>query len=128
MTGRLGDTVVNAEKLNRLKERGFIDGEGRVNIMVYRGTENELFRSIPELGDDLKEAFAADGLELAMQNAKQYPPQMSDLIISSVGELVDNTVAVMVLDILYSDGTFKPLTEAERTAANLIMFSDTLPE
>lgn len=53
---------------------------------------------------------------------------MSDLIISSVGELVDNTVAVMVLDILYSDGTFKPLTEAERTAANLIMFSDTLPE
>ena len=34
MTGRLGDTVVNAEKLNRLKERGFIDGEGRVNIMV----------------------------------------------------------------------------------------------
>ena len=128
MTGRLGDTVVNAEKLNRLKERGFIDGEGRENIMVYRGTENELFRSIPELGDDLKEAFAADGLELAMQNAKQYPPHMSDLIISSVGELVDNTVAVMVLDILYSDGTFKPLTEAERTAANLIMFSDTLPE
>ena len=63
-----------------------------------------------------------------MQNAKQYPPHMSDLIISSVGELVDNTVAVMVLDILYSDGTFEPLTEAERTAANLIMFSDTLPE
>ena len=63
-----------------------------------------------------------------MQEAKSYPPQMQDLIVGQgVSDLIDRTVGLMVLDILYSNGTFKPLTENERVASNLLMFSDILP-
>ena len=34
----------------------------------------------------------------------------------------------MVLDILYGNGTFRPLTENERVGINLLVFSDVLPE
>jgi glycerol-3-phosphate acyltransferase PlsY len=36
--------------------------------------------------------------------------------------------AVMVLDILYGNGTFRLLGEQEKVTANLIMLSDVLPE
>ena len=33
----------------------------------------------------------------------------------------------MVMDILYNNGIFKPLTENEKVTSNLIMFADRLP-
>ena len=33
----------------------------------------------------------------------------------------------MVMDILYSNGTFKPLTDQEKVTSNLLMFSDIIP-
>ena len=61
--------------------------------------------------------------------AKDYPPQMQDLVVAwNVSSFIGSTVAPMVLDILYGDGTFAPLTENERVTANLLMFSDMLPE
>lgn len=35
--------------------------------------------------------------------------------------------ALLVLDALYADGAFRPLTEAERAAFGLLVFSDKLP-
>ena len=32
------------------------------------------------------------------------------------------------MDILYSDGTFAPLTDKERVTSNLLMFTDVLPQ
>ncbi len=45
-----------------------------------------------------------------------------------VGGFIGAKVALMVMDLLYADGTFKPLTEEERVSSNLIMFSDVLPK
>lgn len=68
-------------------------------------------------------------LETAMLDAKRYPPQMQDLVINwDVGSLICREVAVMVLDILYGNGTFKPLTENEKVTSTLLMFSDILPQ
>ena len=64
-----------------------------------------------------------------MIEAKDYPPQIQDLIVYyGVKHFIGNMTALMVMDILYSNGTFKPLTEEEKITSQLLMFSDILPE
>ena len=128
MTGRLTDRTANAEKIDRLKERKFIDDNDSIQIMVFKGDDSDFYDRIPKLDEKLKKQFAEYVLENAMQEAKEYPPQMQDLIVSWSGGFIGNVVAVMALEMLYDSGTFKPLTEKERIAANLIMFSDVLPK
>lgn len=129
ITGRLADEKANAEKLGRLKERGFIGKNGEVNVMIAKSTLESFCAAIPAPDKKLTEGFAESALENALNKAKQYPPQMHDLIVyyNSNPVRTDCAIAMMVLDILYSDGTFKPLTKREKITANLIMFADKLP-
>ena len=91
--------------------------------------QKHFFAKLPSLGEEIKKTFADYTLEHAMIVAKNYPPQMRDLVISrNVSSFVDSTVALMVMDILYKNGTFRPLTEQEKITANLLMFCDQLPE
>ena len=54
---------------------------------------------------------------------------MRDLVISwEAGGFVSNTVAVMVMDILYTNSIFRELTEREKVTSDLIMFCDILPQ
>ena len=95
---------------------------------MVRGWAEDFFAKIPALNEKLKDKFADIALEYAMNEAKTYPPQMQDLIISwGVSGFISDTAALMVMDALYGNGTFKPLTENEKVTSNLIMFSDTLP-
>ena len=90
--------------------------------------ERDFFERIPPLDDTVKERFAHTALEYAMLEAKNYPPQMQDLVIDwGVGGFIGAVVALMVMDILYGDGTLRPLTENEKVTSNLIMFSDRIP-
>ena len=129
MTGTIKDTLANKEKFDRLRKRGYLTEDNRVNIMIIRGNQNDFFAKIPELDETVKRSFADDALEQAMLIAKDYPPQMRDLIVASnVVAFVNQTVALMVMDILYENGTFRPLTEDEKITSNLLMFCDRLPE
>ncbi len=104
--------------------------------MVVKNTEpgsliyyHTYFDKIPGLDEEIKKQYADKVLEFAMQEAKNYPPQMQDLIIrDTVADFMGPTLSVMVLDILYANSTFRPLTENEKITANLIMFSDILPK
>jgi len=128
MTGQIDDTLANKEKFDRLRERGYLTKDNKVGIMVMRGDAEAFFSSLPTLRDELKQTFADYALEQATLAAKDYPLQMHDAVIGSeVGGFVSGTVALMVMDILYGNGTFRPLTEQERVTSNLIMFCDTLP-
>ena len=54
---------------------------------------------------------------------------MRDLVVAiNAANFVSSTVALMVMDILYENGTFRPLTEQEKITANLLMFCDQLPK
>ena len=129
ITGTIDDTPANGEKFKRLRKRGYLDEAGKVQIMVLKGDQKEFFDKIPKLSEELKKTFATYALESAEMEAKNYPSQMRDLAISwGVGGFVSNAVAVMVTDILYESGVFKPMTDAERVTGNLLMFSDTLPK
>lgn len=129
ITGEICDNAANAEKISRLKEREFLTDNNKVNIMIIKGKADEFFKMIPVLCDNIKKKFADKALDIAMNTAKNYPPQMQDLIISEITQgFISKEVALMTMDILYKNGTFRPLTDNEKVTSNLLMFSDTLPE
>ena len=129
ITGALGDVPANAEKLARLRERGLLTADGAVNAVVVQGDREAFFARLPRLSDELKKTFAGFALENAETIARDYPPQMRDLVVAwEARGFVGGAVAMMVQDSLYSDGTSRPLTEQERAAADLLVFSDVLPE
>lgn len=129
ITGAIEDTPANKEKFTRLKKRGYLTKDNRVNIMVVRGNQDEFFAKLPRLDGQSSQMLAEGALEQAMILAKDYPPQMRDLVVHSfVGNFVGRTVAHMVMDILYENGTLRPLTENERVTSNLLMFCDRLPK
>ena len=129
MTGAIEDTPANAEKFDRLRERGYLTEDNKVSIMVMKGSANEFFSKLPTLDEKLKRTFADFALELATLTAKNYPPQMQDLVIKgNVSCFIESVVALMVMDILYENGTFRSLNETEKITSNLIMFCDRLPE
>ena len=129
MTGAIENTPANKEKFDRLKKRGFLTEDSKINIMVVRDKAETFFAKLPSLGEEIKKTFADYALEHAMLIAKDYPPQMRDLVVARyVSSFVNSTVALMVMDILYENGTFRPLTEGEKVTSNLLMFCDQLPE
>ena len=129
MTGAIENTPANKEKFDRLKARGFLTEDNKVNIMVVRDKAETFFAKLPSLSEEIKKTFADYTLEHAMIVAKNYPTQMRDLVISrNVSSFVNATVALMVMDILYENGTFRPLTEGEKVTSNLLMFCDQLPQ
>ena len=128
MTDAIADDIVNAEKFKRLRERQFISENNQVNLMVVRGKAEDFFAKIPELDEKFKKQFADYAFEYAQTIARDYPPQMRDLIFSwTASGFIGNGVALMVMDILYENGTFQALTDEEKITSNLILFTDVLP-
>lgn len=127
--GDIEDNKANEEKFKRLRERGFITDDGRLNVLVVKKTMEEFDALIPSPDKDQLDEFAKIAIEQAVMLAKNYPPQMQDFIVFEfVKWYVDNTVAMIVLDKLYDSGEYKPLTQSEKATANLIVFSDRLPQ
>ncbi len=127
--GELPNTIANSEKINRLREREFLTPENKINIMIAKTSSSDFFDRIPFFDEEIKNRFADKILEYAANEAKKYPTQMQDLIVCRSAELfIGNTAAIMTMDILYGNGTFRPLNEKEKVTANLLMFSDRLPE
>ena len=129
LTGAIADTPANAEKFKRLRKRNYVTKDGKVNIMLVKDDQKKFVAKLPKLSEDIRKKFADFALEAAMLEAKNYPPQMQDLIIAWTADgFIGAEVALMVMDILYANGSFKPLTENEKVTSNLIMFTDVLPE
>ncbi len=128
MTGMIQENSANKDKFERLRERGYLKN-GKIQTMIVKGDDRELLAKVPALDDGIKKRFVKFALENAMAIAKNYPPQMQDLIIATEANgFISNTVAVMVMDLLYGNGTFRPLTEEERVTSLLLVFADTLPQ
>ena len=127
--GDIEDNKANEEKFKRLRERGFITDDGRLNVLVVKKTMEEFDALIPSPEKEQLDEFAKIAIEQAVMLAKNYPPQMQDFIVFEfVKWYVDNTIAMIVLDKLYDSGEYKPLTQSEKATANLLVFSDRLPQ
>ena len=129
ITNAISDTKVNAEKFKRLRERGFITKDGKINIMIVKESVEAFNSLIPAPQKALLDEFAKYALDQAVVQAKEYPPQVQDIVIKDfVSNFIGNSVAMMVLDELYDNKVFRPLTGEEKITANLLMFADTLPK
>lgn len=129
MSGFLDDSKANSEKFARLHERKFITDAGKINIMVAKGAIDDFDKLIPSLDKEIVDEFASYALDQAVIVAKDYPEQLQDLVIVDfVQQFIGSEVAIMVMDVFYSNGTFKPLSENEKVTSNLLMFADRLPE
>lgn len=129
MQGSIFDVPANAEKYKRLREREFITADNQVNIMIVKDSFEEFVKRIPTPDKYILDEVADMAMEQAMQDAKNYPPQMQDYVIwQSVTNFIGSEGAVMALDMLYENGTFVPLIEQEKITAQLLMFCDVLPE
>lgn len=128
VTGAIEETAANSDKIRRLRDRRFLTEDDKVGIMMVKGSGDAFFGKIPRLDDAFRSRYADMALEYAMNQAKGYPPQMQDLVVCQETEdFLGNECALMAMDILYGNGTFRPLTEQEKVASNLLMFSDVLP-
>lgn len=128
LSGTICDDKSNAEKFERMKMRGFITEEGKINLMIVNGTMHEFFDRIPRPDKEILDEFAGYALEQSFVVAKMYPPQLQDYVVSEfVSGFIGYDVAMMVMDELYDSGTFKPLTENEMVTSNSILFTDKLP-
>lgn len=129
ITGAISDTPSNSVKFARLRERKYIDDNGVVNIMVAPPEVYKLLENLPSLPDDQARKFIDAELEAEQIEAIDYPEQMQDLMLNNgTNILLSNSLAILVLNKLYENGTFRPLTENEKVTSQLIMFSDKLPE
>lgn len=129
VNGILPDNISNTEKYARLRERKFINDNNQVMIMMYKGLQEDFLQKLPQVPEGMLKKIGELTIENAMMAAKFSPPQMQDLIVfGNVDAFFDSEVAMRVMDILYDNGIFKPLTEDEKITSQLIMFSDVLPE
>ena len=129
ITNAITDTKANAEKFKRLRERGFISKDGRINIMILKQTYDAFDKLIPDPEKVLLDEVAKFALDQAMVKAMQYPPQVQDIVIVDfMRNFIGYPVAMMVMDEIYDNKLFRPLTTQEKITANLLMFADKLPE
>ena len=128
MNGTLIQNPSNAEKFERLRQRGYLTDDNRVNLIVVKEEGDKFFQKIPLVSQQLRGTLVQKALENATMKAKQYPPQMQDLIMNwEKNSIIGRPAAIMLLDILYQNGTLKLLTQREMAASQLIVFSDILP-
>ncbi len=129
MTGMIDNNKTHVEKFSRLRKLNYITEDGKINIIVINSTIEKFNEMLPKPDTYLLETIAKDVLEQASIIAKQYPSRMQDLVIwEFVQFFVSRDVAMMVMDILYEEKQFKPLSEKEKEISNLLMFANTLPK
>ena len=129
LTGAIDESTANKEKFERLRNREFLTDDNKINVMIVRADPDEFFSKLPSLDEKFKKLFADYALEEATLLSNDYPPQMRDYVMCwNVFGFIGREVALMVMDILYENGTFRPLTENEKVTSNLLMFCDRLPQ
>ena len=129
MKGMLTENAANAEKYVRLHEKQYLSVDNKVRLVIVKEDSDKFFKRIPALPEEIKKKVAQIALDYAMGEVKNYPSRMHDLVIhEEAGAFIGNFVAMMVLEILYENGTFKTLKEEEKITSMLVMFSDVLPE
>ena len=129
LTGAINESTANKEKFERLRNREFLTDDNKINVMIVRADPDEFFSKLPSLDESFKKLFADYAFEEATLLSNDYPPQMRDYVMHwNIFGFVGREIALMVMDILYENGTFRPLTENEKVTSNLLMFCDKLPD
>ena len=131
MTGKMIKDAANADKFQRLFDKGYVIAEGDseyVNMLVTSLPREEFTNLLPAITDELK-VISKELDEKTLNTVKHYyPAHMQDLVrMQYVNNLSSISIRTRVLELLLENGTLKPLTDAQKHSVNTILFCDMLP-
>lgn len=125
LCGKLPKGMETVDKYQRLYDRKYLGENDEVQVIVAK---NGSLDHLPLLSDELKNKLSTyAGMNYECRK-KYYPAQMHDLIRSYSRYVLEPRTWLLILDSMMEEGTLPNFTETERTALNLIVFSDRLPE
>jgi hypothetical protein len=134
--GKITKEKTHADKFKRLFDKGYLVAEGGgeyVNMVVNLFTTDKPYGGIDELlpapSDALMQASEELDKALFALDKENYPTHMQELCrLWNSNSFSEQDFVTYVLAELIADGTLKPLTDAQKTSVNTIMFCDTLPQ
>ena len=95
-----------------------------VGIMARANDLREVYKVFPPKNDKFMSILYDEKHALnKISNSKN-----NVILLRGVTGSGKTEVARLIADILYENGTFRPLTEQEKVTSTLLMFSDILPE
>jgi DNA-binding MarR family transcriptional regulator len=136
-TGKLDKSAVNVEKYKRLYDKGYIDNDDKVGVIVVRDKfdaehplwYNAFTSELPGLTDELKAIGAELDAEIYAINKPKFPAHMQELCREwSTDQLSTNEIRTRVLEQLTETGVLTPPSENRKGGLMTLMFSDRLPE
>jgi RNA polymerase sigma factor (sigma-70 family) len=133
-TGKLEKTDANLEKFKRLYDKGYLDSEDKVNLIVIRDDgedtawSNDFARSFPGLTEELRIIGTEFDREIYEINRSNYPAHMQELCRElSKNQLSNNPTRTRVLEQLVKNGVLTLPAENRKPGLCTIMISDTTP-
>jgi DNA-binding Lrp family transcriptional regulator len=133
-TGKLEKTDANLEKFKRLYDKGYLDSEDTVNLIVIRDSREDaawsgsFASSFPGLTDELRTIGAEFDREIYGVNKPNFPTHMQELCRAlSMNQLSNNPTRTRVLEQLVKSGVLTLPAESRKPGLCTIMFSDTIP-
>ena len=135
ITGVITKEEAHADKFKRLFDKGYLVAESSgeyVNMVVNLFATNKPYGGIEELlpspPDTLMQASEELDKALFALEKENYPLHMQELCrLWNSNSFSEQNFVTYVLAELIADGTLKPLTDAQKTSVNTIMFSAVLP-
>ncbi|MDR0905415.1 MAG: RNA polymerase sigma factor [Oscillospiraceae bacterium] len=134
-TGKLKRSDVNVEKFKRLYDKGYLDDDGAVNLIVVKDEgkkwlwDNEFSQELPGFTDELKAIGAEFDAEIYAINKPKFPTHMQELCREwSTDQLSTNEIRTRVLEQLVKTGVLTPPSENRKGGLMTLMFSDRLPK
>lgn len=130
LTGTLKKEPSQIEKYRRLRDKGYLTEEDKVNIVVYRGDLESFKRRLPEADDALRALVHSLGEELYALARPHYPAHMQELcrVCCMEGALSNGKLRISVIDRLLEQGILTLPTERQKSGLATMLFCDVLPE
>lgn len=129
LTGALKKEPSQIEKYRRLRDKGYLTEEDKVNIVVYRGDLESFKRRLPEADDALRSIVRSLGEELYALAKPHYPAHMQELcrVVCMEGGLSNGKLRISVIDRLLEQGILTLPTERQKSGLSTMLFCDVLP-
>jgi hypothetical protein len=135
-TGKLDKNEVNVEKYKRLYDKGYIDEDDKVSVIVVRDKfdaehplwYNAFTSGLPGFTDELRKISAELDREIFAIRKPLYPAHMQELCREWSTDLLSaNEVRTRVLEQLVASGVLTLPSEKRKSGMTTLLFSDVLP-
>ena len=121
-TGKIQKDEASADKYKRLYDKGYLIGD-KVNIITYNDVYDSIYKSLPDVSDELKKVNDEYSDELYAMIKEFYPKHMQDLKRSNCANPLSGIkLSMRVIEMLVADGMLQLPTDDQKHGMNTIMY------